>query len=32
MLDNSMIHVNKLKKYFGDVKAVNGISFDFYFI
>ena len=28
MLDNSMIQVNNLKKYFGDVKAVNGISFE----
>ena len=28
MLENSMIEVNNLKKYFGDVKAVNGISFE----
>ncbi len=27
MLDNSTIEVNSLKKYFGDVKAVDGISF-----
>ena len=27
MLDNSMIEVNSLKKYFGDVKAVDGITF-----
>ena len=28
MKDNVMISVSKLKKFFGDVKAVNGISFD----
>ncbi len=28
MLENFMIEVNNLKKYFGDVKAVNGISFE----
>jgi len=27
MLDNSMIELNSLKKYFGEVKAVDGISF-----
>jgi len=27
LLDNSTIEVNSLKKYFGDVKAVDGISF-----
>ena len=28
MLENSMIQVNDLKKYFGDVRAVDGISFE----
>ncbi len=28
MKDNVMISVNELKKFFGNVKAVNGISFD----
>ena len=28
MSENPMIEVNNLKKYFGDVKAVNGISFE----
>ena len=28
MLENSMVELNNLKKYFGDVKAVDGISFE----
>ena len=28
MIDNKVISVKKLKKFFGEVKAVNGISFD----
>jgi len=28
MIDESIISVRDLKKYFGEVKAVNGISFD----
>jgi ABC-2 type transport system ATP-binding protein len=28
MLNNTIISVNNLKKYFGDVKAVDGISFE----
>ena len=27
-MDNLMISINNLKKFYGDVKAVNGISFD----
>ncbi len=30
MIDNKIIIVRDLKKYFGEVKAVNGISFDVY--
>jgi len=28
MIDDSIISVRDLKKYFGEVKAVNGVSFD----
>ncbi|MFW9896770.1 MAG: ATP-binding cassette domain-containing protein, partial [Candidatus Thorarchaeota archaeon] len=30
MSDNNIITVSNLKKFFGDVKAVNGISFNVY--
>ncbi len=28
MIEDSIISVRDLKKYFGEVKAVNGVSFD----